>query len=52
MLHVFSTNRVKLVIQTPTTTIKKRHSEYVTNKVPGLFLDGIRIYANRAYEPL
>jgi len=28
MLHVFSTNRVKLVARTPTTTIKKGQREY------------------------
>jgi len=30
MLHVFSTNRVKLVARTPTTAIKKRQREYVS----------------------
>ena len=28
MLHVFPTNRVKLVARTPTTTIKKGQREY------------------------
>jgi len=30
MLHVFSTNRVKLVARTPTTTIKKGQRKYVS----------------------
>ena len=29
MLHVFSTNRVKLVARTPKTTIKKGQREYI-----------------------
>ena len=29
MLHVFSTNRVKLVARTPTTTVKKGQNKYV-----------------------
>ena len=30
MLHVFSTNRVKLMARTPTATIKKGQREYST----------------------
>jgi len=33
MLHVFSTNRVKLVARTPTATIKKVQREYVSTRV-------------------
>jgi hypothetical protein len=33
MLHVFSTNRVKIVTRTPTTTIFKGRREYTTNNL-------------------